>query len=157
MSIALYNRFGLPDAKYLKKWCVLWDVPQDIQDALPVIPRRLYLNKLLIEPLDNSLRNLIIRGKTKELKTWDGLYNNRPIRGYERRYEAATDPAVKAKYLSTHAWGLAIDVNAAWNRLGQEPALSAAFVKCFTDSGFVWGGTFKRKDGMHFELDAKYV
>lgn len=129
------------------------DMPADITDALPVVPKRLYMNKVLVIPLENALRNLIIRGKAKELKTWDGLYNNRPIRGYEKKFAATQDP----KYLSTHAWGTAIDVNAAWNGLGKTPTLSAGFVKCFTDNGFVWGGNFKRVDGMHMELDAKYI
>jgi hypothetical protein len=30
--------------------------------------------------------------------------------------------------------------------------LSPGFVKCFTDNGFEWGGTWKRKDPMHFQL-----
>jgi hypothetical protein len=82
-------------------------------------------------------------------------YNPRPIRGYEkqwRKYENSTSPQAGARYLSTHAWALAIDVNAFENGLGKKPKLSAAFVKCFTDAGFVWGGTFARLDGMHFEL-----
>jgi hypothetical protein len=47
---------------------------------------------------------------------------------------------------------MAIDVNAFENGLGKKPKLSAGFVKCFTDAGFVWGGNFARLDGMHFEL-----
>jgi hypothetical protein len=54
--------------------------------------------------------------------------------------------------MSLHSWGIAIDVNAAWNGLGKEPTLTPEFVKCFTDAGFDWGGTWKRKDGMHFQL-----
>lgn len=157
MSIALFKKYGIPGPVFVKKNMVMWDVPTDILSAIPVIPKRLYINKVLITPLENALRCLIIRGCAKELKTWDGLYNNRPIRGYEKRYDAATDPSIKAKYLSDHAWGTAIDVNAAWNGLGKEPTLSASFVKCFTDNGFVWGGTFKRKDGMHFQLADEYI
>ncbi len=56
--------------------------------------------------------------------------------------------------MSLHSWGIAIDVNAAWNGLNKEPVLSAGFVKCFTDAGFEWGGTWKRKDGMHFQLSS---
>lgn len=153
MSTALHAKFGMPDKAFLRKWMVMHDMPADITDIMPVVPKRLYMNKVLIIPLENALRNLIIRGKAKELKTWDGLYNNRPIRGYEKKFAATQDP----KYLSSHAWGTAIDVNAAWNGLGKTPTLSAGFVKCFTDNGFVWGGTFKRKDGMHMELDTKYI
>ena len=54
--------------------------------------------------------------------------------------------------MSLHSWGIAIDVNAFENGLHQEPRLSAGFVKCFTDAGFIWGGNWRRKDGMHFEL-----
>jgi hypothetical protein len=54
--------------------------------------------------------------------------------------------------MSLHSWGLAIDVNAFENGLNQTPKLSAGFVKCFTDAGFDWGGTWQRKDGMHFQL-----
>jgi hypothetical protein len=32
-----------------------------------------------------------------------------------------------------------VDVNAAWNRTGNPPTLSKAFVKCFIDAGYVWG------------------
>jgi hypothetical protein len=88
--------------------------------------------------LEAGLRNLITRGLTGELSTWDGCYIVRNARGLSS--------------WSMHAWGLAFDINAATNRLGAKPTLSAAFVKCFTDAGFVWGGTWRRADGMHFEV-----
>jgi len=160
MSTALYKKYGLPGQAFLKKNMVMLDLPADIAAALPVVPKRLYINNALITPLENALRCLIIRGKHTELKTWDGLYNNRPIRGYEKKYAAAVasgNNELAGKYLSYHAWGTAIDVNAAWNGLGKTPSLSAGFVKCFTDNGFIWGGNFARKDGMHFQLADEYI
>jgi D-alanyl-D-alanine dipeptidase len=94
-------------------------------------------------------------GFISELKTWDGCYNFRPMRGYEQKYTAAMQAGKVAEaitYLSVHSWGCAVDVNAFENGLGKDPKLSAGFVKCFTDAGFDWGGTWKRKDGMHFQL-----
>ena len=114
----------------------LWDVPISLE--IGVIPKRLYCNKDLVAPLTQAFKNLIDTGKVSELKTWDGCFNIRKKRGLSS--------------MSLHSWGIAIDVNAAWNQLNMTPTLSAAFVKCFTDAGFEWGGTWERKDGMHFQL-----
>ena len=61
--------------------------------------------------------------------------------------------------LSRHTWGIAIDLNAAQNGLGQEPAALndpgslLELLPIFEKVGFAWGGHFTTgKDGMHFEL-----
>ncbi len=119
------------------KYMTLWDVPTHLE--IGVIPKRLYCNKLMVEPLTKAFTNLIQRGFVKELKTFDGCFNVRKKRGLSS--------------FSLHAWGIAIDVNAAWNGLGQKSTLSKGFVKCFTDAGFNWGGNWtSRVDPMHFEL-----
>lgn len=118
------------------RYMVLWDVPTELE--IGVIPKKLYCNKIMIEPLSKAFKNLIDRGFVKELKTFDGCFNIRKKRGLNS--------------MSLHSWAIAIDVNAAWNALGAEPKLSNGFVKCFTDAGFDWGGLWKRKDGMHFQL-----
>lgn len=115
---------------------VLWDVPTELE--IGVIPKRIYCNKDLIEPLKKAFKALIDTGHVKELKTWDGCFNIRKKRGLAS--------------MSLHSWAIAIDVNAFENGLNQTPKLSAGFVKCFTDNGFEWGGTWTRKDGMHFQL-----
>jgi len=118
------------------KYMTLWDVPTHLE--VGVIPKKLYCNKILIGPLMQALSNIIDRGLVDELKTWDGCFNVRKKRSL--------------KSLSLHSWGIAIDINAAWNGLGKEPTMSVRLVKCFTDCGFEWGGTWSRKDGMHFQL-----
>jgi hypothetical protein len=115
---------------------ILWDVPPTLE--IGVIPKRLYCNRDMVAPLTTAFSNLISRGFVQELKTFDGCFNIRKKRGLPS--------------MSLHSWGLAIDVNAAWNGLHKVPQLSAGFVKCFTDAGFDWGGTWERKDGMHFQL-----
>lgn len=127
------NKYGDP---LLEKCMVVWDVPTNLE--IGVIPKKIYCNKDLIAPLQQAFKNLIDTGKVSELKTWDGCFNIRKKRGLSS--------------MSLHSWGLAIDVNAAWNQLNMTPTLSAGFVKCFTDAGFDWGGTWTRKDGMHFQL-----
>lgn len=148
-------KYGAPGPAFERKYMTVWQVPDDIGKAIPALPRKIYCNKDTVVPLENALRCLIIRGKHTELKTWDGCFNNRPVRGYEKQYAAAVASGnvdLIVKYSSFHAWATAVDLNAAWNRLGTKPTLSAAFVKCWTDNGWDWGGTFKRLDGMHFQL-----
>lgn len=130
------NKFGEPTPDFERKHMVLWDVPTELE--IGVIPKRIYCNKLIVDPLKQAFSNLIHRGFVKELKTWDGCFNIRKMRGLNS--------------MSLHSWGIAIDVNAAWNQLNKTPTLTLGFVKCFTDAGFDWGGLWKRSDGMHFEL-----
>jgi len=128
-------------------------VPTELE--MGIIPKRVYINKDAIPYLEQAFKNLINRGFWKELKTWDGCHNFRPVRGREAAYQqlmAHGNVERAIRLLSIHSWGCAIDVNAAENGLGKEPKLSPGFVKCFTDAGWTWGGNFKRKDGMHFEL-----
>lgn len=132
-----FAEFGDPSANE-GKFMTLWDVPTHLE--IGVIPKRIYCNKHMVQPLTQAFENLIQTRKVLELKTWDGCFNIRKKRG--------------AVSMSLHSWGLAIDVNAAWNGFGKTPTLSPGFVKCFTDAGFDWGGTWSKPDGMHFQLRA---
>ena len=126
----------------------LWLVDADILEAFKHVkfsavgtigfPKKIFLNKDMKSPLQKALRNLISRGLAKEMKTWDGCFIIRTKR-------ALTS-------LSLHSWAIACDVNQSENQLNMIPKLSKEFVKCFTDAGFDWGGLWKRKDGMHFQL-----
>lgn len=116
----------------------LWDIPDDINKAIPELPNRLYCNKDLIKPLEAAFRNIIKAGLECHIMTWDGCFNIRTKRG--------------GITFSLHSWGIAIDINAAWNAFGAEPQMLLELVKCFTDAGFDWGGTWTKKDGMHFQL-----
>jgi hypothetical protein len=138
------KKYGNP---YDEKHIVMWDVPQEIE--LGIIPNKLYCNEDLIEPLSRVFRNIINRGclgnnndilvrTTDVLKTWDGCFNIRKIRGSDS--------------MSLHSWGVAVDVNAAWNQFGKKPSMGIILVSCFTDEGFDWGGYWRNPDGMHFQL-----
>jgi len=133
-SAQALKKYGEPSASNPN--LVLWDVPTELE--VGVIPKRIYCNKDLVEPIKKALSALVSTGHVSELKTWDGCFNIRKKRGLSS--------------MSLHSWAIAIDVNAFENGLGQNPKLSAGFVKCFTDNGFDWGGTWQRKDGMHFQL-----
>ena len=115
---------------------IMWDVPGFLE--IGMIPKRIYCNKDLVMPLSKAFQNLIATGYVNELKTWDGCFNIRKKRG--------------GSTMSLHSWGVAIDLNAFANCFGCIPKLSPGFVKCFTDVGFDWGGTWRKPDGMHFQL-----
>jgi hypothetical protein len=133
-SAQALKKYGDPT---LENNMVLWDIPNELE--IGAIPKRLYCNKDMVYPLTQAFKNLIDRGYVRDLKTFDGCFNIRKKRGLSS--------------MSLHSWGIAIDVNAAWNQLNMTPTLSVGFVNCFTDTGFEWGGNWKgRVDGMHFQL-----
>lgn len=116
-----------------KGWFPNWKV---LDTKHPV--QNIYCNKDIHVPLLQALKAIYDGGLGEHLKTFDGCFNIRMVRG------SSASP-------SCHSYGLALDINAATNGLGKVPTLHKGIVKAFKDAGFDWGGDFKkRKDGMHF-------
>lgn len=163
----LYEKFGSPidfastpkvneQSIFESKHMTLFTLPT-LYNPIDAMPKRIYCNRLMVQPLKEALINVSAAGVHQEIKTFDGCFNVRPIRGYEKKFQ---DYMLAGKFekamelLSTHAWACGIDINATWNRLGQKPTMSRRLVECFTSVGFDWGGFFERKDGMHFQLSS---
>ncbi len=150
-----FKKYGFDSKVIEAKYMTLWDVPMELE--IRELPNRLYCHQAMVQPLSNAFAALIRSGAIEELRTWDGCYNPRPVRGREKEFEkfmTAKNYIQASKFASLHYWGLAIDVNQAWNQLHKKPTLSTMFVECFTKNGFDWGGNFTRLDGMHFQLAA---
>lgn len=126
-------RFGPPEGEI---GMVLWDVPPAYE--IGVIPKRIYCNRALIGPLAHAFEALIDHDLVSEIKTWDGCFNIRKSKG--------------GNSYSLHAWGLAVDINAAWNQFDHKPTLHPRVVDVFKRAGFDWGGDWAVPDGMHFQL-----
>ncbi len=98
-------------------------------------------NRRLFAPLRQALRTLERRGLARVVDPADyaGCFAPRRIPG--------------SGSLSLHAWGLAIDINAAANpRLG-DSRQDRRLVRVMEDAGFTWGGRWPTvPDPMHFEL-----
>jgi hypothetical protein len=90
-----------------------------------------------------------------------GLYNYRPQRGLEKKYEAAMkagNNALAQTYLSRHSWATSIDIFPSLNGL-KTKWKDAQFSKpeykplldIFEKHGFVNYGVLRGSDAMHFE------
>ncbi len=133
-----YRKYGEPDEQFERKWMTLYHVPEQLQ--LGAIPKRIYMNKDMVQPFTTFLMAVHREGIGHEIRTWDGCFNVRKQRGF------TFAP-------SLHSWGIAFDMNAAWNGLGQEPTLSQKMIACIKEAGFDWGGDWRRRlDGMHSQL-----
>ncbi len=121
-------------------------VPQLI--GVPGAPRdgRIFWHKKGIAALQSFFADVEKAGLSSLLLSWGGSWVPRYVRG------------TKTKTLSSHAHGIAFDINVRWNGLGVAPAPEGKLgsvvqlVKIAQAHGFFWGGHFARPDGMHFEL-----
>jgi len=93
----------------------------------------------MIGPLRRALGELRRRGLARLVDPSDyaGCYAAKDI---------ATTGAV-----SRHAWGLAIDLNAAATPYGERSTQDPRLVEAMERNGFAWGGRWPTPDAMHFE------
>ena len=140
-------KYGLPGRDYLNKYCEMWDISKDFPWTLNITIgqtqnewKRIYINKDFKVKLHSAFTNIQKCDLQGEIKTFDGCYVERNVRGRNAK--------------SLHSWALAIDLNAKTEYLGRiSTDWSPRFVAIMKAAGIYWGGDWKgRKDNQHFAL-----
>ena len=67
-------------------------------------------------------------------------------------------PQETGSKLSTHSWGIAIDLNPETNLQAAVGDMDAGLIEIFRQAGFEWGGDWqgKTRDPMHFQFCTGY-
>lgn len=147
----IIQRFGQPgDATQLK--VITLPYPMRIAWDTKVVVTKIQCHKLAAAQLINVFNDLLAHygyEKIKELgiDLFGGCVNVRLMRGSKKRW-------------SRHAWGIAIDLDPARNKL-KETSKTARFARAeykamidiFYKHGFISYGREKNYDWMHFELN----
>lgn len=147
------------DAKWVAANLVQTTLPQlrGIRCGGSPASGRVTVHRLALEPFRRVFAAIAADGFLADILTYDGLFYPRHI---------GSDPR---RPLSSHSWGIAIDLNAAWNGYGRPPAKAGTIgsvrrlVPIFDSHGFAWGGDWngdgdeanenpRVRDGMHWEL-----
>jgi murein DD-endopeptidase MepM/ murein hydrolase activator NlpD len=153
---ALCSRFGDLYA-YLREDGTLdprWETEQLTRATLPfAIPlswdpakqvRSLYCHRKLAGVFTAVFDEIERRGLRDKVRTYGGCFNFRTKRSGNK--------------LSTHAWGIAVDLNPETNGMGRAGDMPLGIVSVFEAFGFTWGGrwTGAGRDPMHFQFCSGY-
>lgn len=113
-----------------------------IQAEVPILGE-LTCHETVVEMLNEAMTDLVDSGLSHLVDPagFAGCWNPRFIR-------ATTG---KPAGISRHAWGAAIDLNAASNPVGSAGTQDPRLVSAMLDRGFTWGGDWLVPDPMHFE------
>ena len=120
-----------------------WNRRNIVKARLPLIGK-LTCHRDFIPQVRGALKAIVESGLDRFIKPEEfaGCYSSRFI---------SWDPSGR---LSSHAWGAAVDINAASNPLGSEPTIDRRLVQRFERAELNWGGRWLVPDGMHFEWKA---
>ena len=101
-------------------------------------------HKLLTETFIGVFGRIRSSGLQNKITSFGGCFSFRPQRTGTK--------------LSTHAWGIAIDLNPEANQQGTAGNMDAAVIATFREAGFKWGGDWqgKTRDPMHFQFCTGY-
>lgn len=105
---------------------------------------RMTCHKLLAATFAAVFQTIQGQGLTASVRAFGGCFSFRPQRTGAR--------------LSTHAWGIAIDLNPLSNEQGTTGDMDTRIISIFNNFGFSWGGNWPlpRKDPMHFQFATGY-
>lgn len=105
---------------------------------------KIYCHKKLVNIFEEVFGMIQSDGLAKHIRTFGGCYAFRRKRG--------------GTALSTHSWGIAIDLNPETNALGSKGDMHSSIVDVFTECNFTWGGEWAgdNKDPMHFQYCSGY-
>lgn len=101
-------------------------------------------HKLMAEVFATVFEEIERADLQQKITTFGGCFNFRPQRTGTK--------------LSTHAWGIAIDLNPESNAQGTAGKMDPAIVGIFKQAGFTWGGEWegRSRDPMHFQYCSGY-
>ena len=113
----------------------------------PAEVTRIRGHNLVVGEIADALMECLDKGVPPERLAYGGIYCWRAQRGHTQ--------------LSTHTWGIAIDIDPANNPLGKawdggERMMHPSVIDVFRRRGFVWGGEWGRPDAQHFKAAAGY-
>jgi hypothetical protein len=114
-----------------------WDTSKTIE--------KIYCNRKIIPIFEDVFQKIYTAGLWEHVKLYGGCYTWRLKR-------------VNAQ-LSTHCWGISVDLNPATNGLGTVGNQNVDVVDIFEDAGFIWGGRWtplKNRDSMHWQYCSGY-
>ena len=113
-----------------------------VYDGKEVVRARCH--KLLVENFQQAFEVIKAAGLQKQATRYGGIYARRSIRGF-------------SSHVSTHSWGIAIDLEPQSYPLGSRKRMPDEIIKAFENAGFFYGGNFKKRpDPMHFQFATKY-
>jgi len=164
-ALTLAPPHGLPELlaqfgdiyRYLREDGTLdprWEAEQLARAPLPFpIPlswdpakqvRNLYCHRRLAPVFPALFAEIERRRLRGKVRSFGGCFNFRAKRSGNK--------------LSTHAWGVAIDLNPETNGMGRDGDMAPGIVRVFESFGFTWGGRWsgRSKDPMHFQFCSGY-
>ena len=130
------------EAEYLGQTPLPFAIPLSWDQSKSVTNLRCH--KKLVDVFRGVFDTVVKEGLSGSIRTFGGCFNYRPKRTSGK--------------LSTHSWGIAIDLNPGTNRQGTSGDMDADVVEVFGQYGFKWGGdwTGSSKDPMHFQFCTGY-
>lgn len=121
----------VPDPAWVQAAIMDWNVP---------IIGRVRCHRNMLGQLAYAMAQIRDEGLSSMIESYNGCY--------VPRFQRLDDSV-----LSAHAYGIAIDFNAATNSQGDAtPEIHPRIVAIMERWGFAWGGRFSTPDGMHFEI-----
>jgi hypothetical protein len=106
--------------------------------------QRISCHKVLAQSCTDVFARIQSAGLQSKINSFGGCFSFRPQRTGSK--------------LSTHAWGIALDLNPESNAQGSAGNMDAGVVAIFQQAGFSWGGDWQGRvrDPMHFQFCTGY-